>query len=294
MELFLDLLYVPQTGKPDSRDRPHEFDLYVPHVSLDKEHKPALICFIHGGAWRSEDKADHSTLAQNLATFTGCPVAVPNYRLTPREPTADSALLHPAHAEDILRFLTFAHEWDGSPISAGPLYDPERIFLMGHSCGAHMLASIILDSAPITPSLAPRPALLRAVQGVILSEGIYDIDLLLASSPDYRTWFIASAFGEHHSYAAYATTNFPVRKDGGHIRWLVVHSKGDTLVDQRQSEVMYEHLQRIHEEQDGGSSNRRVFKDWEALNEEHNDILRGDIFVRVVGDFVSGQRGSSV
>ncbi|TFY70379.1 hypothetical protein EVG20_g2648 [Dentipellis fragilis] len=164
----------------------------------------------------------------------------------------------------------------------GLRFDPSRLFLVGHSCSAHMLAAILLDT-PNTPSVKPTPELLRAVKGAIFSEGIYDIDLLLKSFPDYRDWFIANAFGDRPSYADVSVATLPHREGGAHIRYLIIHSKGDTLVDQLQSETMYSHL--IH--LDGGDTTHgRVVRNWEELGEEHNDILRGTEYVRIVGDFV--------
>ena len=75
-----------------------------------------------------------------------CAVAVPNYRLT----TPESGLQHPAHAEDLLAFLEFARAWAGPDGDAA--YDPARLYVVGHSCSAHMMASILLapsDDAPV-------------------------------------------------------------------------------------------------------------------------------------------------
>ncbi|KAA1474917.1 alpha/beta-hydrolase [Dentipellis sp. KUC8613] len=283
MDQFLDLPYV--TPVEDERDRFREFDLYIPRRSGSPDNRPAppVICFIHGGAWRSEDKADHSNLAQSLATYTGCPVAVPNYRLTPRSPASgEEVLRHPAHAEDVLRFLAFLLAWPGPTNHNGLQFDPSRLFLVGHSCSAHMLAAILLDT-PDTPSVTPTPELLQAVKGAIFSEGIYDIDLLLKSFPDYRDWFIANAFGDRPSYADVSVATLPHREGGAHIRYLIIHSKGDTLVDQPQSEAMYGHLVHL----DGADTTQgRVVKNWGELEEDHNDILRGKEYVRIVGDFV--------
>jgi hypothetical protein len=122
------------------------------------------------------------------------------------------------------------------------------------------------------------------VQGIVVSEGIYDIDLLLSSFPRYKEWFIAPTFGSRASYAKFSTSTFPLWNTD--IRWLVVHSKGDTLVNLPQSEIMYKHLYNLHD------SNRmsgcaRVSKN-EELDEGHNEILRGDEYVRIVSTFVMG------
>jgi len=280
MDEYNDL---PYSVIQSSRDPPHEFDLYVPRTIGDMKSPPPLVCFIHGGAWRSEDKSHHSDLARKLVSATEFVVAVPNYRLTPSNPSQDNQLQHPAHAEDILLFLAYILTWDGP--SSTPVYDPSRIYLAGHSCGAHILTSIFLDSSSITPSLTPSPVLLHAVKGVIVSEGIYDLPLLLQSFPEYLEWFIENAFGERENYASFSTTSLGLRGTP-HIRWLVIHSKGDTLVDELQSRAIYDNLCRLYE--NAGLSDQYVTKNWDELDEEHNDLLRGDKYIQIVANYLLG------
>ncbi|KAJ6496588.1 Alpha/Beta hydrolase protein [Mycena vitilis] len=266
MNQHLDISYVPGAD-----DRLHRFDLHVPpHFSKDS----SAIIFVHGGAWRGEDKADHQAMAHQLAAASNSPVLVPNYHLT----TNTNKLIHPGHAEDILRFLEFLTTWDGIP----DVFDPKGrgLYLVGHSAGAHILSSIFLDSSVATPSLTPSPALLHAAKGVVLSEGIYDIDLLLARFPTYRAWFIASAFGDLPSYADAATTTLPMRKDAAHLRWLVVHSTGDTLVDMPQSDAIYEHLRVLYRD-------AQVARNVDQLDMEHSDVLLAPVFIEAVSAFAA-------
>lgn len=225
-----------------------------------------------------------------LAQRTGCTVAVPNYRLTPNEPTPETALQHPAHAEDVLAALEFLVRPSSSGQSGGGLgldSDPQRrldnaradeIYAIGHSCGAHILTAILLDSSTPTPSLRPSPTLLNAVRGVALSEGIYDIDLLLQSFPAYKSWFISNTFGDKPSYLCDSTTSYPRRENGGDPPWLIVHSSGDTLVDEAQSQAIYQHLE---------SLKFTVKKDWETLTIEHNDMLKTSQYSDLMGDFIT-------
>lgn len=227
-----------------------------------------------------EDKKDHSALAERLVRRTGFPVAVPNYRLSPRENIGNHILRHPSHASDILQFLEFLLAWDGFPgPDSGLALDAKGLLLMGHSCSAHMLAAIFLDSSAVTPNLTPSPALLNAVKGIVTSEGIYDLELLCSRFPDYLSWFIAPAFGNLKTYAPYAVTNYNLRRPG--INWLLIHSQGDTLVDVPQSEKMLAHLKSEY----GPSANGHIFYDT-SLTQGHNDILVTDEFVQIVGQFV--------
>jgi hypothetical protein len=142
-----------------------------------------------------------------------------------------------------------------------------------------MLASIFLDSSSISPILSPPLSLLTAIQAIIVSEGIYDIDLLLSRFPSYRKWFIEPAFRPLQSYVDFSTTTLPLRTS--HIRWLLIHSKGDTLVDQQQSEAMYLHLCKLY-----SSAQTLIAKNLDDLDGEHNDILCRKDFVQIVTDFI--------
>ena len=232
----------------------------------------------------SEDKKFYGFLGRKLAAYTSCPVAVPNYRLT----QLDNGLQHPAHAQDILQLLTFLLSWSGpGPHHQVPPYDPNRLYLIGHSCSAHMLACILLDSAE--PTLVPSAALLRAVRGVIFSEGIYDIDTLLESFPTYRDWFIRETFGSLPTYDRYSTTRMILRDGTKHIRWMILHSKGDTLVDILQSQAIYDHLQSFYGGLEGGD---QIAKNWDDLEEDHNAILQSGKYIQIVGDFISSIRNA--
>ncbi|KAG2157341.1 alpha/beta-hydrolase [Suillus clintonianus] len=278
LEEYTDISYI-QSEPPNNF---HNFDIYIPkqnrllNTSDEQSHiTPPLVCFIHGGAWRGEDKLDHVELARGLASFTGYVVAVPNYRLSPRDTTEENAFLHPNHAKDILRFLEFVITWGGP--GGTSVYDPNRLCLMGHSCGAHMLSSIFLEPTQGEDHLRPSAELLKSIKAMITSEGIYDIDLLLSSFPTYRAWFVEAAFGRRSTYGENSVTKMNPRVEYHHLQWLIVHSKGDTLVDEAQSEAMYQHL--LH-------TIPHVTKNFGELIEEHNVILKGAAFVRLVGQFI--------
>lgn len=260
MDEYTDISYIP-SHPPDNF---HTFNFYIP----TQRNTSGLICFVHGGAWRSEDKLDHAGLARRLATFTGYAVAVPNYRLSKH-----NAIRHPNHAKDIIRFLEFVITWQG-PYGTS-VYNSNNLCLMGHSCGAHILSSIFLDATE--HPLRPSPQLLNSTKAIIMSEGIYDIDLLLSSFPNYRDWFIEAAFGPRSTYRQVSVTTMNPRMEYNHLRWLIVHSKGDTLIDEAQSEAMYHHLLR---------NVSHVTRNFEQLIEEHDDILKGLEFVKLVGQYI--------
>jgi len=242
-----------------------QFDLYIPQGS----HQKPLICFIHGGAWKAEDKLQHAQLGRNLAIATSYPVAVPDYRLSPS--IGDPVFIHPAHSQDLLQFLNFIL------LHPSPAFDPGNLTLIGHSCSAHMLSSIFLDSSTITPSLSPSPELLHAVKTIIMSEGIYDLDMLITSFPKYEG-FIQRAFGIAESYPQFSVLTYPTRPSSA-ISWFLLHSKQDTFVDQIQLDAMYDHLFQL--------CPQNVFRNVDDLSEEHNDILRGDRYIELISQFIA-------
>jgi arylformamidase len=93
--------------------------------------KPApVLVFIHGGYWRSLDKADQSFLAPTF-TQTGSCVVIPNYSLCPA-----------VTVSDIVLQLVKAVAWVYKNIDkyGG---DPQRIMVAGHSAGGHLVAMLL-------------------------------------------------------------------------------------------------------------------------------------------------------
>ncbi len=101
-----------------------KLDLYMPK-DRGSARMPILI-FLHGGGWRIGDKHQQggkgALYAQNGIIFVNA-----NYGLAP-------TVVHPQQVLDVAKCIKYcvdhAPEWGG---------DPERIFLMGHSAGAHLV-----------------------------------------------------------------------------------------------------------------------------------------------------------
>lgn len=283
MEVITDLIY--------GDDPLHRWDLYKPTLESAKGPE-GLIVFVHGGAWRSGDKSDHKELAQNLVEISGLPVAVPNYRLSPRIPpppnSAVRPIKHPEHAQDIVAALSAIKESDA-------LDNKDRsrkLYLVGHSCGAHMLSSIMLDpfssdDIPSNPSLPEE--VYDAVQGVVIVEGIYDVDLLLATFPDYRD-FIHGAFlmeGETSgkSFSRFSVNHYVVKPEAK-ARWLVVHSPEDRLVDIPQSEAIYSQLKSEYQRIGSNLITEQVKSDFTSLKGDHDDLLKTLDFAKLVHSII--------
>ncbi|CAE6433862.1 unnamed protein product [Rhizoctonia solani] len=261
------------------KDHPaQKLDVYLPPA--DVALGPATVVWIHGGAWRSEDKANYKALALKILEKSNCPIVTVNYRLSPRKETDGPAVRHPRHALDVLEALVFIKEHGSSQLGI-PQSVLDNIYLVGHSCSAHIITSIILTTDSELYNIPTPPSLVANVKGIFMSEGIYDIDLLLKKFPRYSD-FIEGTFGKLPSYKDASTTHFKSRGNYP-IYWLVVHSKGDKLVDQQQAEEMWEHLWELYDDK---SAHQYIEADWERLKLGHNGILKDDDYSSMVAQFI--------
>ncbi|MGO4332430.1 alpha/beta hydrolase [Cupriavidus sp. 2TAF22] len=124
----------------ESRDfrlaRPVKEDLAYgddPKQSLDffpagKPGRPLLV-FIHGGYWQSLDKSDFSYVAKPYLEHN-INVAVVNYRLAPNVTMAGIVR---DNQDAVVWLYRNARELD---------FDPNRIFVSGHSAGGHLTATL--------------------------------------------------------------------------------------------------------------------------------------------------------
>ncbi len=138
-------------------------DLYAPATGRDH---PVMV-MIHGGGWRLGDKAHAPIVRDKAPCFTGRGYlyASINYRLSP-------AVTHPVHVQDVAKALAWivdhAAEYGG---------DPGRIFVMGHSAGAHLAALVATDDR----RLKAEGKDLSPLRGVVLLDGAgYDIPKTIA------------------------------------------------------------------------------------------------------------------
>src|SRR6266850_1249560 len=128
-QVFIDVPY-----REGSTDRKHRLDLFLPQGTQ----WPMLI-FVHGGGLASGDKSFRvagEDVYGNVGRFyasQGIGVAVINYRLQPKVTWREQV-------DDVAH----ATAWVAANLG---LYgaDTSRIFIGGHSAGAHLAARIALD-----------------------------------------------------------------------------------------------------------------------------------------------------
>jgi len=189
-----------------SADPQHRLDVYVPDQASTGP-RP-LVVFWHGGRWKFGDKADYRFVGAALAEL-GYVAVLPNYRHYPSVKMA-------GFMDDAAR----AGEWAAA--HAGEFgADASRLYLMGHSAGAHMAALVSLDPRYFAAAGRPGPP----IAGVIGLSGPYDFLPLL--EPD-----VQDMFGPPQNYPDSQPINF-VRPDAPPM--LLVHGLMDETVRPKNS-----------------------------------------------------------
>jgi acetyl esterase/lipase len=167
----------------------------------------------------SRDKSAYTLLGTHWSRTLGAHVAVINYRLSSSSSAAAAAaataapvapaVLHPAHTDDSLAAL----RWLADPaVQQAHSFSTDAIFIVGHSCGAHIAGLIALAEPPSTlltgldsllnvdPSAAAAasPSPLPLLRGCIGVEGIFDCARFVADFPSWSSG-IGAAFSADES-----------------------------------------------------------------------------------------------
>jgi acetyl esterase/lipase len=186
---------------PYGADPQHRLDVYVADKAT-VEPRP-LIVFWHGGRWSDGDKTDYRFVGAALADL-GYVAVLANYRHYPQvkmpgfmDDAARAALWAAAHAAE---FGADAH----------------RLYLMGHSAGAHLATLVTLDPRYFAAAGQPAPP----IAGVIGLSGPYDFLPLLEAD-------VQDMFGPPPIYPESQPINF-VRSDAPPM--LLVHGLRDDTV----------------------------------------------------------------
>ncbi len=146
---------VPYIEDGTSRQK---LDLYAPEGDAPKGGRPVMV-YIHGGGWSIGDR---SRVQEKPAFFNdhGWVFVSAGYRLSPQ-------VVHPEHVKDIASAIAWVHRH-----IADHGGDPQRIFIMGHSAGAHLAALVATDESRLAEYGLP----LSTIRGVVLLDGAgYDL-----------------------------------------------------------------------------------------------------------------------
>ena len=168
------MLDIPYANRPGTRPHLTSLDLYVPQTGSGLP----VVMWVHGGTWRAGDKGNIGDKPQAF-TDAGYLLVSVNYRLSP-------AVQHPAHVEDVAASLAWIH--DHIDRYGG---DPARIFLIGHSAGAHLVALVATDER----YLAVHGLDLSLIAGVVCLDGLYEIPARMQQGSLAATLNLPPVFG---------------------------------------------------------------------------------------------------
>ena len=145
-------------------------DIYAPKGAQ----KLPVLVYVHGGGWKGGDKLAVGAKTE-FFTSAGWVFISINYRLLP-------AGKHPNNVQDVAAALAWIHS--NIARHGG---DPMRLFLMGHSSGAHLVALVATDER----RLEATGKRLDILKGVIpLDTSTYDLPMMMksgASLPNLRS-----------------------------------------------------------------------------------------------------------
>ena len=135
----------------------HLLDIYQPTESKAAASLRPVVVFFYGGAWQEGSRSDYLFVAEAL-TQRGYVVVVPDYRVYPEVKYPDFLL---DGAAAVAWAVAHAKQYGG---------DPSRLFLMGHSAGAHIATMLALDRSYLDAQKMP----VGALKGLIGLAGAYD------------------------------------------------------------------------------------------------------------------------
>jgi arylformamidase len=191
---------IPYSSQPHERK---QLDIYTPE-NIDRK-LPVLI-HIHGGGWKRGDKkiqskhgefySDHDIIFINI-----------NYRLTPE-------VTHPVHAEDCAEAVAwvFQHieELGG---------DKDRVFISGHSAGAH-LAALLGTDATYLNKYNIQPSQLAGIIPVDTAS----FDLLSPRNERFVEKLVENAFGTDKTILKAASPMLHVNMNQDYPEFLIFSS----------------------------------------------------------------------
>ncbi len=141
---------------PGSNSR-QVLDVYQPASGSETTQSRPVVIFFYGGAWQEGSRDDYLFVADAL-TQRGYVVVIPDYRVFPE-------VMYPDFVGDGAAAVAWTanniHRFGG---------DRSRLFLMGHSAGAHIAAMLALDRSYLVSQNVPA----KSIKGLIGLAGPYD------------------------------------------------------------------------------------------------------------------------
>jgi acetyl esterase/lipase len=224
----------PTVGIAYGSDDRQRLDIYVPTGKAENPY-PVLV-FFHGGAWRDGERDGYGFLGRAFAA-RGIVTVVADYRKAPK-------VRFPAFVEDTASAIAWVHANIGKHQG-----DPQQLFIMGHSAGAHIAMMTALDKQWLAAkSLDP-----SLIKGVIGLAGPYDFLPLTTDSSKI-------ALGAWPDLSETQPINY-ARADAPSM--LLLTGDIDTVVKPRNSKMLSAKIREL-----GGAERLQIY-----ANVDHADIM---------------------
>jgi len=172
-------------------------DVFIPKCPFPRPQLPVCL-FVHGGAWSRGDKRNninrrlYANIAEAMCRHQIVTVLA-NHRLSP-------SVQHPEHAKDIARCVVWIYQ-NISKFGG----NPQKILLMGHSSGAHLLAFCLSDQKWLEEQGDNAIEAFKSVKAFVGISGPYNLHHILKhpfgplvvgeevfGPPDLSQWALAS------------------------------------------------------------------------------------------------------
>ncbi|BCQ28420.1 alpha/beta hydrolase (plasmid) [Caballeronia sp. NK8] len=124
--------YDAYSGLSYGRGERHLLDVYVPKTSANTGADRPIIVFFYGGSWQTGERDDYRFVGEALAS-RGYVTMIPDYRRYPQT-------TFPGFMDDAAAAVSWAR---GHALAFGA--DPRRLYVMGHSAGAHIAMLLATD-----------------------------------------------------------------------------------------------------------------------------------------------------
>ena len=166
-----------------------------------------IVVFIHGGGWSIGDKKHGAGPKSGYYNGLGYAFASLNYRLVPKVTPGDQAT-------DIANAISYLRK---NATKLG--FDAKRIFIMGHSAGAHLAALVGSDTRYLDQAGVP----VSVIKGAILLDGAgYDVAAQMRYKGNKVQGMYDAAFGS--SPAVHAELSPITHAGAPNIgNWLILH-----------------------------------------------------------------------
>lgn len=138
-------------------DPAQRLDVYRPTAAQFKDKTLPVIVFFFGGSWRNGKRAWYEFFAAHYA-LKGYVVVVPDYRKAPD-------YIFPSFVDDAAASVAYVRD-HASQLNV----DQNRLYVMGHSAGAHIAALLMLDAR----YLQAKQMSAKEIKGFIGLSGPYD------------------------------------------------------------------------------------------------------------------------